>query len=113
MGPSDPAQQRAIIDQVRAQLGATWRRHGRPAAAAESLEDNAAQQRVVQGKIAAAEARIADLDMQIAESQRRETLLARRIEAKRTQLRQLARAAYAPRSRRSLILAESQSWATF
>ena len=108
--PSDPAQQRAIIDQVRAQLGSNLA----DAMAAQqqlrqSLEDNAAQQRVVQGKIAAAEARIADLDMQIAESQRRETLLARRIEAKRTQLRQLARAAYAAPESALVILAESQS----
>ena len=108
--PSDPAQQRAIIDQVRAQLGSNLA----DAMAAQqqlrqSLEDNAAQQRVVQGKIAAAEARIADLDMQVAESQRREALLARRIEARRTQLKQLARAAYAAPESALVILAESQS----
>jgi len=108
--PFDPVQQRAIIDQVRAQLGSNLA----DAMAAQqqlrqSLEDNAAQQRVVQGKIAAAEARIADLDMQIAESQRRETLLARRIEARRTQLKQLARAAYAAPESALVILAESQS----
>jgi len=108
--PSDPAQQQAVIDQIRAQLGSNLA----DAMAAQqqlrqSLEDNAAQQRVVQGKIAAAEARIADLDMQIAESQRRETLLARRIEAKRTQLKQLARAAYAAPESALVILAESQS----
>ena len=108
--PSDPAQQRAIIDQVRAQLGSNLA----DAMAAQqqlrrSLEDNAAQQRVVQGKIAAAEARIADLDMQVAESQRREALLARRIEARRTQLKQLARAAYAAPESALVILAESHS----
>ena len=108
--PSDPAQQRAIIDQVRAQLGSNLA----DAMAAQqqlrqSLEDNAAQQRVVQGKIAAAEARIADLDMQVAESQRREALLARRIEARRTQLKQLARAAYAAPESALVILAESRS----
>ncbi len=108
--PSDPAQQRAIIDQIRAQLGSNLA----DAMAAQqqlrqSLEDNAAQQRVVQGKIAAAEARIADLDMQVAESQRREALLARRIEARRTQLKQLARAAYAAPESALVILAESQS----
>ena len=108
--PSDPALQRAIIDQVRAQLGSNLA----DAMAAQqqlrqSLEDNAAQQRVVQGKIAAAEARIADLDMQVAESQRREALLARRIEARRTQLKQLARAAYAAPESALVILAESQS----
>ncbi|TMF49336.1 MAG: hypothetical protein E6I21_11670, partial [Chloroflexi bacterium] len=99
-----------IIDQVRAQLGSNLA----DAMAAQqqlrqSLEDNAAQQRVVQGKIAAAEARIADLDMQVAESQRREALLARRIEARRTQLKQLARAAYAAPESALVILAESQS----
>ena len=108
--PSDPALQRAIIGQVRAQLGTNLA----DAMAAQqqlrqSLEDNAAQQRVVQGKIAAAEARIADLDMQVAESQRREALLARRIEARRTQLKQLARAAYAAPESALVILAESQS----
>ena len=106
----DPAQQQAIIDQIRAQLGSNLA----DAMAAQqqlrqSLQDNAAQQRVVQGKIADAEARIADLDMQIAESQRHEALLAKRIDARRTQLRQLARAAYAAPESALVILAESQS----
>ena len=108
--PSDPAQQRAIIDQVRAQLGSNLAdAMSAQQQLRQSLEDNAAQQRVVQGKIAAAEARIADLDMQVAESQRREALLARRIEARRTQLKQLARAAYAAPESALVILAESQS----
>ena len=90
--PSDPAQQQAIIDQVRAQLGSNLA----DALAAQqqlqqSLQDNAAQQRVLQGKISAAEAKIADLDLQIADAKRREAILARRIEAKRAQLRQLSR----------------------
>jgi len=60
-------------------------------------------------KIAAAEARIADLDMQVAESQRREALLAIRIEAKRAQLKQLARAAYTAPESALVVLAESES----
>ena len=108
--PSDPAQQQAIIDQIRAQLGSNLA----DAMAAQqqlqqSLQDNAAQQRVVQDKIAVTEAKIADLDMQIAESQRREALLARRIEAKRAQLKQLARAAYAAPESALVVLAESES----
>ena len=108
--PSDPAQQQAIIDQIRAQLGSNLA----DAMAAQqqlqqSLQDNAAQQRAVQDKIAVTEAKIADLDMQIAESQRREALLARRIEAKRAQLKQLARAAYAAPESALVVLAESES----
>jgi murein DD-endopeptidase MepM/ murein hydrolase activator NlpD len=108
--PSDPAQQRAIIDQVRAQLGSNLA----DAMAAQqqlqqSLEDNAAQQRVLKGKIAVTEAKIADLDMQIAEAQRREALLARHIDAKRAQIKQLARAAYAAPESALVVVAESQS----
>ena len=93
--PSDPAQQQAIIDQVRAQLGS-------------NLAD-AAQQRVLQGKISAAEAKIADLDLQIADAKRREAILARRIEVKRAQLRQLARAVYSAPESALVVLAESES----
>jgi len=108
--PSDPAQQQAIIDQVRAQLGSNLA----DALAAQqqlqqSLQDNAAQQRVLQGKISAAEAKIADLDLQIADAKRREAILARRIEAKRAQLRQLARAVYSAPESALVVLAESQS----
>ena len=108
--PSDPAQQQAIIDQVRAQLGSNLA----DALAAQqqlqqSLQDNAAQQRVLQGKISAAEAKIADLDVQIADAKRREAILARRIEAKRAQLRQLARAVYSAPESALVVLAESQS----
>ena len=108
--PSDPAQQQAVIDQIRAQLGSNLA----DAMAAQqqlqqSLQDNAAQQRVLQDKIAATEAKIADLDMQIAESQRREALLAIRIEAKRAQLKQLARAAYTAPESALVVLAESES----
>ena len=108
--PSDPAQQQAIIDQVRAQLGSNLA----DALAAQqqlqqSLQDNAAQQRVLQGKISAAEAKIADFDVQIADAKRREAILARRIEAKRAQLRQLARAVYSAPESALVVLAESQS----
>ena len=108
--PSDPAQQQAVIDQIRAQLGSNLA----DAMAAQqqlqqSLQDNAAQQRVLQDKIAVTEAKIADLDMQIAESQRREALLAIRIEAKRAQLKQLARAAYTAPESALVVLAESES----
>ena len=108
--PSDPAQQQAIIDQVRAQLGSNLA----DALAAQqqlqqSLQDNAAQQRVLEGKISAAEAKIADLDLQIADAKRREAILARRIEAKRAQLRQLARAVYSAPESALVVLAESQS----
>ena len=108
--PSDPAQQQAIIDQVRAQLGSNLA----DALAAQqqlqqSLQDNAAQQRVLEGKISAAEAKIADLDLQIADAKRREAILARRIEVKRAQLRQLARAVYSAPESALVVLAESQS----
>ena len=108
--PSDPAQQQAIIDQVRAQLGSNLA----DALAAQqqlqqSLQDNAAQQGVLQGKISAAEAKIADLDLQIADAKRREAILARRIEAKRAQLRQLARAVYSAPESALVVLAESES----
>ncbi len=108
--PSDPAQQQAIIDQVRAQLGSNLA----DALAAQqqlqqSLQDNAAQQRVLEGKISAAEAKIADLDVQIADARRREAILARRIEAKRAQLRQLARAVYSAPESALVVLAESES----
>ena len=108
--PSDPAQQQAIIDEVRAQLGSNLA----DALAAQqqlqqSLQDNAAQQRVLQGKISAAEAKIADLDLQIADAKRREAILARRIEVKRAQLRQLARAVYSAPESALVVLAESES----
>jgi len=52
-GPSDPQQQLAVIDQIRAQLGSNLA----DAMAAQqqlrqSLQDNAAQQQSLQGKIA-------------------------------------------------------------
>jgi murein DD-endopeptidase MepM/ murein hydrolase activator NlpD len=94
--PVNPQQQQAMIDQIRAQLGSNLA----DAMAAEqelrkSLDENAAQQQVVQARIADVEAKIAALEIQIADSQRLEALTARRIDAERAQLRQLARAIYA------------------
>jgi murein DD-endopeptidase MepM/ murein hydrolase activator NlpD len=110
VAPLDPAQQQAVIDQVRSQLGSNLA----DALAAQqqlkqSLEINAAQQQDVRGKIADAEQKIADLDLQIAESQRREALLARRIDAERAQLRQLSRAIYVAPTSVLVILGQAQS----
>ena len=108
--PVDPAQQQAVIDQIRAQLGSNLA----DAMAAQtqlqqSLQANAAQQQDVQGKIAAAEQRIADLNAQIAEAQRREAILAQRIDTERAQLRQLARAMYVAPTSVLVILGEAKS----
>src|SRR5439155_1140100 len=51
----------------------------------------------------------AALDVQIADAQRREAILAKRIEAERAQLQQLARAIYVSPGSALLVLAESQS----
>ena len=108
--PSDPQQQLAVIDQIRAQLGSNLA----DAIAAQqqlrqSLQDNALQQQDLQGKIADVTAKIAALEAQIAEAQRREAALARRITAERAQLRQLARAAYVSPGSVLVVLAESES----
>jgi murein DD-endopeptidase MepM/ murein hydrolase activator NlpD len=110
VAPTDPAQQQAVIDLVRAQLGSNLA----DAMAAQvqlqqSLEANAAQQADVQTKIAAAQQRIADLTFQITEAQRREAILAARIEAERAQLRELARAIYSSPTSVLVILGEAQS----
>lgn len=106
----DPQQQLAVIDQIRAQLGSNLA----DAMAAQqqlqqSLQENAAQQQAVQAKINEVKAKIADLDDQIAEAQRREAILARRIDAERAQLRQLSRAIYVAPGSVLVVLAESQS----
>jgi murein DD-endopeptidase MepM/ murein hydrolase activator NlpD len=106
----DPQQQKAVIDQIRAQLGSNLA----DAMAAQqqlkqSLQDNVAQQRDVQGKIAGIEQKIADLDVQIAAAQQREAMLAQRIDAERAQLRQLARAIYMAPTSVLVILGEAQS----
>jgi len=108
--PADPAQQLALINQIRAQLGSNLA----DALAAQqqlrqSLLDNAAQQAAVQGQIVAVEQKIADLETQIENAQRREAMLALRIDAEREQLRQLARAVYVAPSSPLLILAEADS----
>jgi murein DD-endopeptidase MepM/ murein hydrolase activator NlpD len=108
--PPDPAQQQAMIDQIRAQLGSNLA----DAMAAQqqlqkSLQDNAAQQQVVQDKIAVVAKKIADLEAQIADAQRREAMLALRIDTERAQLRQLARAIYTSPASVLVVLGEAQS----
>ena len=105
-----PDQQKALIDQIRAQLGSNLAN----AMAAQqelevSLQQNAAQQQEVRVKITEVEAKIADLDEQIASAQRREAFLAQRITAERAQLRQLARAIYTQPGSLLVVLAEAQS----
>jgi murein DD-endopeptidase MepM/ murein hydrolase activator NlpD len=63
----------------------------------------------MQDKIAVVEAKIADLDAQIADAQRREAILALRIDTERAQLRQLARAIYTSPASVLVILGEAQS----
>jgi murein DD-endopeptidase MepM/ murein hydrolase activator NlpD len=108
--PPDPQQQLALIDQIRAQLGSNLA----DAMAAQeqlkqSLQDNAAQQQQLQLQIADLQAKIADLDAQIAEAQRLEAILASRIDAERTQLRQLARAIYVAPTSVLVYLGQSQN----
>ncbi len=108
--PVDPSQQLAVIDQVRAQLGTNLA----DALAAQeqlkkSLDENAAQQLEVRGKISVVQDRIAALDAQIAEAERREAVLAQRIDAERAQLRQLARAIYVAPGSVLVVLAEARS----
>jgi murein DD-endopeptidase MepM/ murein hydrolase activator NlpD len=109
-GSTDPAQQKALIDQIRAQLGSNLA----DAVAAQqqlkqSLLDNAAQQQDVQGQIVVVEARIAELDVQIADAQRLEALFALRITAERAQLRQLARSIYEQPNSVLVVIAEAHS----
>lgn len=108
--PVDPQHQKAVIDQIRAQLGSNLA----DAMAAQqqlqkSLQDNAAQQEVVQGKIAGVEQRIADLDAQIVAAQQQEGVLAQRIDTERAQLRELARAIYVAPTSVLVVLGEAQS----
>ena len=107
--PVDPQAQQAVIDQIRAQLGSNLA----DAMAAQqqlqqSLQINAAQQQDVQGKIVDVQQKIADLNAQIAEAQRREAILAARIDAERAQLRQLARAIYVAPGSILVVLGEAQ-----
>ena len=108
--PVDPQDQKAVIDQIRAQLGSNLA----DALAAQqqlkqSLQDNVAQQRVVQGKIADVQQKIDDLDVQIQAAMQREAMLAQRIDTERAQLRELARAIYTAPTSVLVILGEAQS----
>jgi murein DD-endopeptidase MepM/ murein hydrolase activator NlpD len=106
----DPQQQKALIDQIRAQLGSNLA----DAVAAQeqlqqSLKNNTAQQQDVQGKIAVIELAISDLDAQIAAAIQQEAILAARIDTERAQLRELARAIYVAPTSVLVILGEAQS----
>jgi len=108
--PVDPLSQKAIIDQIRAQLGSNLA----DAVAAQqqlkqSLENNAAQQREVQGKIVDVQEKIDVLDIQIEAALQRETMLGQHIDSERAQLRALARAIYMSPSSVLVILGEAQS----
>ena len=109
-GPTDPQQQKALIDQIRAQLGSNLA----DAMAAQeqlkqSLQDNATQQAALQGQITDVEAKIADLDVQIADAQQLEVVLTGRIIAEQAQLRQLARAIYEQPGSVLVVIAEASS----
>ena len=108
--PVDPQQQKAVIDQIRAQLGSNLA----DALAAQqqlrqSLENNVAQQREVQGKIADVQQKIDDLDVQIAAAMAREAFLGQRIDSERAQLRELARAIYTAPTSVLVILGQARS----
>lgn len=103
-------QQQQLIDAVRSQLGSNLA----DAIAAQdqltkSLEENAAQQRVVQQRIDDANAHIAVLDDQISKLDDDMTATNLRMSIERTQLRSLARAIYVQPSSVALMLAESRS----
>jgi murein DD-endopeptidase MepM/ murein hydrolase activator NlpD len=108
--PPDPQHQKQLIDQIRAQLGSNLA----DALAAQqqlqqSLVQNSAQQREVQGKIADVQQKIDDLDLQIEAAMQREAMLGQRIATERAQLRELARAIYMSPSSVLVILGQSQS----
>ncbi len=108
--PTDPQQQLALINQIRAQLGSNLA----DALAAQqqlrqSLQDNASQQAAVQGQIAAVEQKIADLEAQIENAQRREAILSAHIDSERAQLRELARAVYVAPTSPLVVLGEAHS----
>jgi murein DD-endopeptidase MepM/ murein hydrolase activator NlpD len=106
----NPAAQKALIDQIRAQLSSNLA----DALAAQqqleqSLRNNTAQQREVQGKITVIQQTISDLDVKIEAAIQQEAILADRIDTERTQLRQLARAIYVAPTSVLVILGEAQS----
>jgi len=107
---ADPQQQKALIDQIRAQLGSNLA----DAMAAQvqlqqSLQNNAHQQQDVQAKIVDVQAKIAALDSQIADAILREAVLQERIDTERAQLAQLARAIYVEPTSVLLVLGEASS----
>jgi murein DD-endopeptidase MepM/ murein hydrolase activator NlpD len=107
---TDPAQEKAVIDQIRAQLGSNLA----DAMAAQqqlkqSLIENTAQQHDVQGKIADAQQQIDDLNTQIAAAQLQEAILGMRIDDERAQLSELARAMYTAPTSVLVILGQAQS----
>jgi murein DD-endopeptidase MepM/ murein hydrolase activator NlpD len=106
----DPAHQKAVIDEIRAQLGSNLA----DAMAAQqqlkqSLIDNTAQQHEVQGQIADAQQQIDDLDVQIAVSELREASFGMRIDHERAQLSELARAIYTAPTSVLVILGQAKS----
>jgi murein DD-endopeptidase MepM/ murein hydrolase activator NlpD len=106
----DPAHQKAVIDEIRAQLGSNLA----DAMAAQqqlkqSLIDNTAQQHEVQGEIADAQQQIDDLDVQIAVSELREASFGMRIDQERAQLSELARAIYTAPTSVLVILGQAKS----
>jgi murein DD-endopeptidase MepM/ murein hydrolase activator NlpD len=108
--PSNPAAQKALIDQIRAQLGSNLA----DALAAQqqleqSLRNNTAQQRDVQGKITVIQQTISDLDVKIEAAIQQEAILSDRIDTEQTQLRQLARAIYVAPTSVLVILGEASS----
>jgi murein DD-endopeptidase MepM/ murein hydrolase activator NlpD len=107
---TDPVAEKAVIDQVRAQLGSNLA----DAMIAEqqlkqSLILNTQQQHDLQGQIADAQQRIDDLNVQIADAQLREALLGMQIDSERAQLRELARAIYTAPTSVLVILGQAQS----
>jgi murein DD-endopeptidase MepM/ murein hydrolase activator NlpD len=108
--PTNPQQRLAIIQQIRAQLGSNLA----DAMAAQqqlqqSLAANAAQQRVLEGKIDDLQTKIDDLDAAILAAQAQETVLGTRIEVEREQISQLARTVYESPTSVLLLLAQAQS----
>jgi murein DD-endopeptidase MepM/ murein hydrolase activator NlpD len=108
--PPNPAAQKALIDQIRAQLGSNLA----DALAAQqqleqSLRNNTAQQRDVQGKITVIQQTISDLDAKIEAAIQQEAILSDRIDTEQTQLRQLARAIYVAPTSVLVILGEASS----
>ena len=107
---TDPQQQKALIDQIRAQLGSNLAdAMATQVQLQQSLQNNAHQQQDVQAKIVDVQAKIAALDSQIADAMVREAALQERIDTERAQLAQLARAIYVEPTSVLLVLGEASS----